>query len=128
MRLSTFFAIAILSTTTSLAQAQSSPDPLYGNDPHAKAVLDCHADYAKRYAKAITSVKATPTEVATAAYAYCAGQFNAFAEAVAAAAKTSDNPKSFTDPGKYQAEQVAKLRDYSFAYTLDAYLQATTAF
>ncbi len=73
MRLNTLLLCAFVMLHVPLASAQSKPDPLFGEDPHARAVLDCHADYARRFARALTPVKGTPTEVATAAYASCAG-------------------------------------------------------
>lgn len=128
MQLKAFVSAAILVSLSTLAQAQAASDPLFGDDPHARAVLDCHANYALRYAGAINGVRATPTEVATAAYAHCAAQFSEFSRATMDAAKSSENPKAFMDPEKYLAEQTAKMRDYSFAYTLDTYLKQTTQF
>ena len=127
MRLNALVVAISIAVAAPVAHAQFAPDPLFGNDSHAKEVLDCHADYARRFAKALVKTQATPTEVATAAYAHCIGQFNEFVQSVAATAKSSDNPKVFMDPEKYQAERVAELREYSFAYTLDAYLTSTTA-
>lgn len=130
MRLNAFVAAFAFSLVAAapVSHAQSASDPVFGNDPHAKAVLDCHADYARRFAKALVKTQATPTEVATAAYAHCIGQFNDFTQSLAVAAKSSDNPKVYSDPERYQAGQIARMRDYSFAYTLDTYITSTTAF
>ncbi|HEY1035721.1 MAG TPA: hypothetical protein VGE09_12140 [Pseudoxanthomonas sp.] len=128
MRLNTLMLCAFVTLQIPSVHAQSKPDPLFGDDPHAKAVLDCHADYARRFARSLTPVKGTPTEVATAAYAGCSGEFEAFSKAMRASAETSKDPKAFMDPGGFQREQVAKLREYAFAYTLDLYLRNTTTF
>lgn len=128
MRLNTLLLCAFVMLHVPLALAQSKPDPLFGDDPHAKAVLDCHADYARRFAKTLTPLKGTPTEVATAAYAGCAAEFEAFSRATRMSAETSKDPKAFMDPDGFQREQVAKLREYAFAYTLDLYLRNTTTF
>lgn len=128
MRLNALIVGISLAAVAPLAFAQSAPDPLFGNDPHAKAVLDCHADYARRFSKALMKPQATPTEVATAAYAHCIGQFNDFIQSLAITAKSSNNAKIYLDPERYQADQIAKMRDYSFAYTLDTYLTNTTSF
>lgn len=128
MRLGSLVISVALVASASAAHAEQAPDPLFGDNAHAKAVLDCHADYASRFSKAITSVNATPTEIATAAYAHCIGQINAFAQAVAETARTSNDARIMTGPEKYQAEQMARMRDYAFAYALDTYLKSTTAF
>lgn len=127
MRLNALVVAISLAAVAPLTFAQSEPDPLFGNDPHAKAVLDCHADYARRFSKALIKPQATPTEVATAAYAHCIGQFNGFIQSLAATAK-SNGDKIYLDPERYQADQIAKMREYSFAYTLDTYLTNTTSF
>ena len=128
MRLNALVISFALAAAAPVTQAETPPDPLFGNDPHAKAVLDCHADYASRFAKAVVKTQATPTEVATAAYAHCIGEFNDFVQSTAASASSSDNPKIFLAPETYQADQIAKMREYSFAYTLDVYLTNTTTF
>jgi len=128
MRLNALTAIASLMACVPLAQAEAPSDPLFGDDPHAKAVLDCHADYARRFAKALTPVKGTPTEVATAAYAACIGPFIAFEKATAIASENSTSAVIYLDPARYREEQRAKMRDYAFAYTLDVYLRQTTTF
>lgn len=128
MRLNALVLAATMAIAAVPAEVHAAPDPLFGDDPHAKAVLDCHADYARRFTNALTPVKGTPTEVATAAYASCAGEFEAFSKAVRAHAETSKDPKAFMDPDGFQREQVAKLREYAFAYTLDLYLRNTTTF
>lgn len=76
MRFNVLIVAISIAAVAPLTFAQSAPDPLFGNDPHAKAVLDCHADYARRFSRALIKPHATPTEVATAAYAHCIGQFN----------------------------------------------------
>ena len=129
MHLKTFlfsaaFASALLTAPTT-ARAGETADPLFGDDAQARAVLDCHAGYARRFAAALTDVKATPTEIATAAYAHCIGQLNDFARASLAAAEARNDARVMTDPKGYQDEQVAKMRDYAFAYTLDTYLTLT---
>ena len=128
MRLSSLAVVLSLSAFAPMSHAQTTSDPLFGDNPHARAVLGCHADYARRFAKALVKTQATPTEIATASHAHCIGQFNDFVQSVGAVAKSSDSPKAFLDPEKYQADQIAKMRDYLFAYTLDAYLKSTTAF
>ena len=121
-------AALVAFSTSAQTNGHAAPDPMFGEDPHAKAVLDCHADYAKRFARALTPVKGTPTEVATAAYAHCAAQFRAFAQAAQTSAETSKDPGAFMDPDRYRMEQVTALREYAFAYTLDLYLRQTTTF
>lgn len=111
MRLNALVVAFALAAAAPVTQAETSPDPLFGNDPHAKAVLDCHADYASRFAKAVVKTQATPTEVAT-----------------AASATSSDNPGVFLAREEYQADQVAKMREYAFAHALDVYLKNTTTF
>ena len=128
MRLKALAVAFALVSASSSAHAQSAPDPLFGDSPHAKAVLDCQSNYALRFAKAMVRTQATPTEIATAAYAHCIGEFNDFAKSLVQEAKSSNNSTIFLDPQKYQAEQIAKMRDYSFARTLDTYLSSTTNF
>lgn len=128
MRLSALAVVLFAAAAVLPAAAHAAPDPLFGDDPHAKAVLDCHANYARRFATATVKAPVTPTEVATAAYAHCIGQLNAFAQSVAANAQASDKVTAFLDPVKYQAAQVTQMRDYAFAYTLDTYLTAIIAF
>ncbi len=127
MRLDVFVISTALALAPSMTAAEPASDPMFGNDPHAKAVLDCHAGYAHRFAAALTSTRATPTEIATAAYAHCIGQLNDFAQAVAVSAWASKDPGVFLDPRKYQDEQVARMREHSFAYTLDTYLKLSSA-
>lgn len=128
MRLTALATFVSLMALVPLAHAETPPDPMFGDDPHAKAVLDCHADYARRFARALTPVKGTPTEVATAAYAACIGPFMAFEKATAVVSETSTNAGIFLDPARYRQEQRAKMRDYAFAYTMDVYLRQTTTF
>lgn len=128
MRLNALVTALAVAASAPAAHAQSTPDPLFENDAHAKAALECHADYVRRFAKAPVKPQATPTEVATAAYAYCIGQLNEYIQSVAATAKSSDDPKIFMDPEKYQAGRIAEIREYSFAYALHAYLTSTTEF
>ncbi len=68
----------VLVASAPWALADAAVDPLYGDDPQARAVLDCQADYARRYAGAVTSQRATATEVAIAAHAGCIDAFEAF--------------------------------------------------
>ena len=128
MRLNALTAVVSLMAFVPLAHAEAPADPLFGDDPHAKAVLDCHADYARRFAEALTPVKGTPTEVATAAYAACIVPFIAFEKATAVVSETSTSAGIYLNPARYREEQRAKMRDYAFAYTLDVYLRQTTTF
>lgn len=128
MRLNALVVAFALAAVAPVTQAETSPDPLFGNDPHAKAVLDCHADYASRFAKAVVKTQATPTEVATAAYAHCVAEFSEFVQSTAASATSSDNPGVFLAREEYQADEVAKMREYAFAHALDVYLTNTTTF
>ncbi len=127
MRLINLAAVTALLVTPLSAIADSAPDPLFGTDPHAKAVLDCHSSYATRYAKAITGTRATPTEIATAAYAHCIAEMSRFSEASAKSAQENDST-GLLNVDEYVADQTSKLRDYAFAYTLDSYLKQTTNF
>ena len=128
MRLNALTAIVSLMACVPTVHAATPADPLFGDDPHAQAVLDCHTDYARRFAKALTPVKGTPTEVATAAYAACIVPFIAFEKATAVVSETSTRSGIYLDPARYREEQRAKMRDYAFAYTLDVYLRQTTTF
>ena len=127
MRLINLAAVTALLVTPLSAIADSAPDPLFGTDPHAKAVLDCHSSYATRYAKAITGTRATPTEIATAAYAHCIAEMSLFSEASTKSAQENDST-GLLNVDEYVADQTSKLRDYAFAYTLDSYLKQTTNF
>lgn len=122
-----FVIATALVASAGAAHAQQTPDPLFGADPHAKAVLDCHADYAVSYERAITGPKATPTEIATAAYAHCIAETVEFSAATARSANENDQT-GLLDVARYVEDQNGKLRDYAFAYTLDTYLKRTTNF
>ena len=127
MQLKAPVATFVLSLSSLAAHAQQAPDPLFGDDPYAKAVLDCHADCATRYATAMTGTRVTPTEIATAAYAHCIREMGRFSTETAKSAKKSDST-GLLDVDRYVADQNAKIRDYAFAYTLDTYLKKTTNF
>lgn len=117
----------LLAAVAPFSQA-ASPDPFYGEDAHAQAVLDCHADYARRWSGAMTAQRATATEVATAAQAACAGQMEAFLKSRFTAVGTDEQAKAMMAPGPFVEHHRQRMRDYAFAYTLDAYLKASTPF
>src|SRR5690606_34184679 len=117
MRLSSLVIAAALVASAGAAHAQQAPDPLFGDDPNANAVLDCHAAYAIRYARAIIGTRATPTEIATAAYAHCIAEIAQFSAATAKSAKENDST-GLLDVARHVEDQNARMRDYAFAYTL----------
>lgn len=127
MRLSSLVIVAAFAASAGTAHAQQAPDPLFGDDLHAKAVLDCHADYATRYARAMTGSRATPTEMATAAYAHCIAEMVQFSAAAVESAKEK-NSTGLLDVAQYVEEQSAKMKEYAFAHALDTYLKSTTLF
>jgi len=47
---------------------------------------------------------------------------------LAATAKSSEDSSVYLDPVMYQADQISRMREYSFAYALDAYLTNATSF
>ena len=122
-----YASAVVLLVAAPLVHAQSS-DPLYGEDAHAKAVLACHADYAKRYAVAATSLRATATEVATAAQAACAGQMEAFLKSRITDASKESQVTAMMAPGRFVEHHRQRMGDYAFAYTIDAYLKASAPF
>ena len=127
MRLSSLVIAAAFVSFAGAAHAQQAPDPLFGDDPHAKAVLDCHADYATRYARVMTGPKATPTEMATAAYAHCIAEMVQFSAAAVESAK-ENNPTGLLDVAQYVEEQSEKIKEYAFARALDTYIKSTPLF
>jgi hypothetical protein len=127
MRLDALTITLVLSLASSMVHAQQAPDPLFGSDPYAKAVLDCHSDYATRYATAMTGTRATPTEIATAAYAHSIKEMSRFSAETARSAAKKDST-GLLDVERYVADQNSVMRDYAFAYTLDVYLKKTTNF
>lgn len=122
MRLHAAVVAAVLVSPLAGATAAPAPDPLYGNDAQARAVLDCHASYARRMATALVDTQITATEIATAAHAHCIGALQQYASAATKAAVENGNAAALVEPARYQQEMAARMRDYAFAYALDAYL------
>lgn len=112
---STIVAAATSASTSGVAaQAASSPDPA------AQAVLDCHAQYAKRFA--LSSTAASASEIATGAEASCKPEMDAY---IRNAMKISNsNPDTMPFAKTHQAEMVRALKDYAFSYTVDAVIRA----
>lgn len=127
MRLTQWSGVAVLLACMPLAQA-SEVDAVYGADPQANAVLACHADYAKRYASAMTAQRATASEVAVAAQAKCAAEFQAFVSSRPATVQRDAAVRAMLDTKAWLDEEAHRMREYAYAYTLNAYLGATAKF
>ena len=110
------------------ALADAAADPLYGDDPQARAVLDCQADYARRYAGAVTRQRATATEVATAAHAKCIGEFEAFIKSRVTVAGEQERMQAAMNPAAFVEHHQQRMRDYAHAHTLHVYLSSTADF
>ncbi|KRG55752.1 hypothetical protein ABB25_11595 [Stenotrophomonas koreensis] len=110
------------------ALADVAVDPLYGDDPQARAVLDCQADYARRYAGAVTSQRATATEVAIAAHAGCIDAFEAFIRSRVTAAGEAERMQAAMNPAAFVEHHRQRMRDYAHAHTLHVYLRSTADF
>ena len=114
---------AVLIASMPLVHAAEA-DPVFGTDAQANALLACHADYAKRHATAPTAQRMTATEVAVAAQARCAGQFQAFVASRLDAAQGDAALRAMLQSKAVADEEANRLREYAHAYTLDAYLSA----
>ena len=128
MRLKYAVLGVVLSLAAPCAMAAPASDPLYGEDAQALALLQCQADYAQRYAKAVTAQRATATEVATAAHASCAVQFEAFVRSRLTAAGDAERAQAMFAPAAFVEHHSQRMRDYAHAYTLDVYLRSTATF
>lgn len=118
----------VLLMATPFAVASTAPDPFYGDDVQARAVLDCQADYAQRYAKAATAQRATATEVATAAHAKCAGEFEAFLRSRFTSVGEAEKVRAMMAPGEFVEQSSQRMRDYAHAHTMHVYLISTADF
>ena len=119
---------AVVALAAPCALAAPASDPLYGEDAQALALLQCQADYAQRYAKAVTAQRATATEVATAAHASCAVQFEAFVRSRLTGAGDAERAQAMFAPAAFVEHHSQRMRDYAHAYTLDVYLRSTATF
>ena len=119
---------AVVALAAPCALATTASDPLYGEDAQALALLQCQGDYAERYAKAVTAQRATATEVATAAHASCAAQFEAFLQSRLTAAGDAERAQAMFAPAAFVEHHSQRMRDYAHARTLDVYLRSTAAF
>ncbi len=124
MKVSHLMLASAVVLAPSVALAGEAVDPVFGSDPSAHAVLDCQARYAQRYAKSVPS--ATATEVATGATAHCAVERQAFARHALELAQSNVDTAYFAQ--REQEKQMATLNEYSFAYTIDAYLKSKALF
>lgn len=122
-----YWSAVVLLVAAPLVHAESS-DPVYGEDAQVKAVLACHADYARRYAAAATSLRATVTEVATAAQAACAGQMEALLKSRITDGSKESQVTAKKAPGRFEEHHRQRMGDYAFAYTIDASLKASAPF
>ena len=75
----------------------------------------------------MTGSKATPTEMATAAYAHCIAEMVQFSAAAVESAK-ENNPTGLLDVAQYVEEQSEKMKEYAFAHALDTYIKSTPLF
>ena len=112
----TLIASLIIATAN---QASASQTPS-SSDPVAQAVLNCHAQYAKKFA--LSSTAASASEIATGAEASCKPEMDAY---IRNAMKVADsNPDTMPFAKTHQAEMVRALKDYAFSYTVDAVIRA----
>ncbi|MBU6247401.1 MAG: hypothetical protein KGN77_06555 [Xanthomonadaceae bacterium] len=89
-------------------------------DPAARAVLDCHAQYAKKFA--LSSTAASASEIATGAEASCKPEMDAYARSAMHMSRSNADTMPFAKT--HQAEMVRALKDYAFSYTVDAVIRA----
>ena len=113
------FAGCLLLMAVPAIAAAAEPNEHYDQDPHAHAVLECHARYAQTYAAVRPAFQAT--DIAVGAKAHCLEQRREFERHV--------RDGSSGDAGMMLLPPVADqylsdFREYLDAYTVDQYLQA----
>ncbi|MCP1374172.1 hypothetical protein [Dyella lutea] len=116
----TLVASLIVAAATSASASSVAAQPASSTDPVAQAVLDCHAQYAKKFA--LSSTAASASEIATGSEASCKPEMDAY---IRNAMKISNsNPDTMAFAKTHQAEMVRALKDYAFSYTVDAVIRA----
>ena len=116
IRISPFAQLAMLFAGTSCAAASAAPTATA--DTYAKAVLDCHAAYAHRYAKASS---ATPSEIAEGAQAACWDVMEAYAHHTADLVSAQGNVPELAKDDR--AAMVHELSRHARALAVDTVIR-----
>lgn len=118
IRTSLITLLAALLASAACAAAESAPAA--APDTYAKAVLDCHAAYAHRYAKASS---ATPSELADGADAACWDAMTAYERHTADLVPNADNLAGLAKDKR--AEMVRELSRHAHVLTIDTVIRET---
>lgn len=117
---------AVMTGTTMTGAAFAADADVGGDvqDPLTQAVLDCHTQYAKRYAK--MSGEASATEIATGAQAHCKAAMDAYAKHTLDAARSRSETGPFAKA--HESMALADFKHYVFSYTVDAVIRERALF
>ncbi|MGB3392615.1 MAG: hypothetical protein WA956_15445 [Stenotrophomonas sp.] len=114
------FARCLLLMAVPVIAAAAEPNEHYDQNPHARAVLECHAHYAQTYATVRPAFQAT--DIAIGAKAHCMEQRREFERHVR---DGSSGGAGVVLLPPVADQYLSDFREFLYAYTVDQYLQAS---